>query len=106
MKRKIIPFTVQNFPYDILEHVPISKYANGHPKNKRLRYAGIICTFDIEATNLPDIKQSVMWHWQTCVDGMVCCGRTWADYSIFLEEVKSHLPKDVCIVFYVHNLGY
>ena len=99
-------YTVEDFPYDILQYVPPTKYANGHPKAHRKRYADIICTFDIEATNINELKEAVMWHWQTCVDGLVCVGRTWEEYENFLKGVDEYLPEDLCLVFYVHNLGY
>lgn len=97
---------VETFPYDILEFVPTTKYANGHPSAHRKRYADIICTFDIESTNLDEIRQSVMYHWQACIDGIVCVGRTWDEFNTFLERLDAQLPKGLCLVFYVHNLGY
>ena len=97
---------VETFPYDLLEFVPTTKYANGHPSAHRKRYADIICTFDIESTNLDEIRQSVMYHWQACIDGLVCVGRTWEEFKKFLKGCDDNLPKGLCMVFYVHNLGY
>ena len=98
--------TVDTFPFDILQYVGTTKFANGHPKAHRKRYADIICTFDIEATNMDEIKQAVMYHWQACIDGMICVGRTWEEFSTFLDLIDQWLPKGLCLVFYVHNLGY
>ena len=78
----------------------------GRPKYKVKKYADIIATFDIESTNLPEIKQAFMWHWQACVDGFVCVGRTWEEYQSFLDGVDRCLPEGLCFVQYVHNLGY
>ena len=78
----------------------------GRPKYHRKKYADIIATFDIECTNLPEIKQAIMWHWQACVDGFVCVGRTWEEYQTFLAGIDENLDKDLCFVQYVHNLGY
>lgn len=100
------PYTVKDFPYDLMQYVVATKYANGHPKAHRKKYAEIICTFDIESTNIETIKQSVMWHWQACVDGLLCVGRTWEEYQAFLDGLDQWLPEDLCLVFYVHNLGY
>ena len=47
-----------------------------------------------------------MWHWQACVDGLVCVGRTWEEYQKFLKGVDDNLAEDLCFVQYVHNLGY
>ena len=89
-----------------MQYVGATKYANGHPKAHRKRYADIICTFDIEATNMDEIKQAVMYHWQACIDGMICVGRTWEEFETFLHEIDRWLPEGLCMVFYVHNLGY
>ena len=98
--------TVETFPFDILKYVASTKFANGHPKQHRKRYADIICTFDIESTNLDEYKQAIMYHWQACVDGLICVGRTWDEFELFLERIDEWLPKGLCLVFYVHNLGY
>lgn len=78
----------------------------GRPKEMRRSYADCIATFDIESTNLPEIKQSFMWHWQACIDGLVCVGRTWEEYQLFLDGIDRELPEGLCFVQYVHNLGY
>ena len=98
--------TIDSFPFDLMQYVGATKYANGHPKAHRKRYADIICTFDIEATNMDEIKQAVMYHWQACIDGMICVGRTWDEFETFLQEIDRWLPEGLCMVFYVHNLGY
>lgn len=97
---------METFPFDILKYIPACKYAHGHPKNHRKRYADIICTFDIESTNLDEIRQAVMYHWQACIDGMICVGRTWDEFQTFLDRIDENLPQGLCLVFYVHNLGY
>lgn len=98
--------TVETFPFDILQYVRPTRRPNGHPKNRQKRYADIICTFDIEATNIDEYKQAIMYHWQACIDGMICVGRTWEEFQTFLDEIDRYLPKGLTIVFYVHNLGY
>lgn len=98
--------TVETFPFDILQYVRPTRRPNGHPKNRQKRYADIICTFDIESTNLDEYKQAIMYHWQACIDGMICVGRTWDEFQTFLDEIDRCLPKGLTIVFYVHNLGY
>lgn len=98
--------TVETFPFELLKYIQPCKGANGHPKFHNRKYADIIATFDIETTNLPELKQSVMWHWQVCVDGMVCIGRTWDEYKKFLKGVDENLQPGLCFVQYVHNLGF
>ena len=55
---------------------------------------------------MEEIKQAVMYHWQACIDGMICVGRTWEEFQRFLDGIDQWLPKGQCLVFYVHNLGY
>ena len=98
--------TVETFPFDILQYVRPTRRPNGHPKHRQKRYADIICTFDIESTNLDEYRQAIMYHWQACIDGMICVGRTWEEFQTFLDEIDRYLPKGLTIVFYVHNLGY
>lgn len=98
--------TVETFPFDILQYVMPCKQPSGRPKHNKKNYADIIATFDIETTNLDEVKQSVLWHWQVCVDGLVCIGRTWEEYQTFLDKVDENLPAGLCFVQYVHNLGY
>ena len=98
--------TVETFPFDILQYVRPCSRASGHPSWNDLKYADIIATFDIETTALDDIQQSILWHWQACVDGLVCVGRTWEEYKTFLKGVDKYLPDGLCFVQYVHNLSY
>lgn len=98
--------TVETFPFDILQYVRPCRMPAGHPSTYQKQYADIITTFDIETTSLDDIQQSILWHWQVCVDGMLCVGRTWDEYKIFLEQVDKYLPEDLTFVQYVHNLSY
>lgn len=98
--------TVETFPFDILQYIRPCRMPAGHPSTYQKQYADIITTFDIETTALDDIQQSVLWHWQVCVDGMLCVGRTWEEFKLFLKGVDENLPKDLCFVMYVHNLSY
>ena len=99
-------YTADTFPYDILKYIRPCKHNAGRPKYHVKKYADIIATFDIECTNLPEIKQAIMWHWQACVDSFVCVGRTWEEYQAFLAGIDENLPEGLCFVQYVHNLGY
>lgn len=97
---------VKTFPFEILQYVLPCPMPAGNPSFFSKKYADIICTFDIETTALDDIQQSVLWHWQACIDGMLCVGRTWEEYKEFLDKVDQYLPKGICFVQYVHNLSY
>lgn len=61
-------------------------------------------TFDIEATNIPEIKQACMYIWQLYFNGYVIIGRTWKEFIYFIEKLNDYAKYD--IVCYVHNLSY
>ena len=105
-RKRVDVDTVDTFPFDILQYIMPCRNRVGHPTYYTKRYADIIATFDIETTPLDDIKQSVMWHWQSCIDGMVIVGRTWDEYRKFLEQVDKYLPKGLCFVQFIHNASY
>lgn len=70
------------------------------------KYAEIVCTFDIETTNLDEHQAAILWHWQACLDGIVVCGRTWEEWSCFLNRLDEQLPPGLCLVWFVHNLSF
>lgn len=80
------------------------------PKRDIKNYIGHLMTFDIE-TSTVDIKEKhegFMYHWQICLDGYVCFGRTWQELIWFIRKIiaftnAKHNQKLVC---YVHNLSY
>lgn len=63
-------------------------------------------TFDIESTNLPDIRQAVMyiWQWQLTAE-ITVVGRSWAEFRQLIDLLEKN-TGDVMIVVYVHNLSY
>ena len=99
-------YYVDNFPFDMLQYAPEAVSYRGRPKNHSKKYADVIATFDIETTNLDDMRQAVMWHWQACIDGFILVGRTWEEYQEALDKIDYYLPKDLCLVWLVHNLAF
>lgn len=99
-------YYVDNFPFDFLEYAPRAFNHRGRPTNHQKDYADVIATFDIETTNLDDIKQSVLWHWQVCIDGFILVGRTWEEFKEALVKIDQSLPKGLTFVFMVHNLSF
>ena len=105
-----IETTVDTFPFllfDLTE--PQSK---AKKKNKKI-YKNIISAFDIETTNLPDIKQAYMYTWQMAfyfVEQDIIyylMGRTWESFKEFLNRLKEQLDKKgQSLVVYVHNLSF
>lgn len=105
-----IETTVETFPYllfDLTEPQPKAK-----KKNKKT-YKNIISAFDIETTNLPEIKQAFMYSWQMAfyfVEQDIIyylMGRTWESFKEFINRLKEKLDKKGhSLVVYVHNLSF
>lgn len=76
------------------------------------RYIEHIMTFDIETSTIEKTDGSFegyMYHWQACIDGFVCFGRTWNEFLTFLRKInraiKNYDDKHK-LVCYIHNFSY
>lgn len=76
------------------------------------RYINHLMTFDIETSTIEKTDGSFegfMYHWQVCIDGYVCFGRSWKEFLTFLRKMNRALKnydemhKLVC---YIHNFSY
>lgn len=74
-----------------------------------------VATFDIETTTilkgeceLFDTNFAFMYVWQFCIDGYICMGRTWEEYSDFIQTLCNVLGAslDCPLVVWVHNLQF
>lgn len=100
-------YNYKDFPY-----YKCSNFSTVETKKKK--FVNCVCTFDIETTTMLQEECNIFGHdfgfmyvWQFCIEGLVCCGRTWSEYKIFLNELKSSIAKPDCqIVVYVHNLSF
>lgn len=99
-------YSCRTYPYEELRDVRPARNGPGRRRSGASRYANVLATFDIETTNMREIKQSFMWHWQACIEGNVIVGRTWEEFSEFLEKIHESLPEGLCFVWYVHNLAF
>lgn len=64
-------------------------------------------TFDIETTRIKDIEHSVMYIWQVCIAGKFnVIGRTWEEFTVFINYLSSLCSNNEKFVCYVHNLSY
>lgn len=87
--------------YDVLDKA--CKKAKG---DKRY-YLDVVCCFDIEATNIKELRNAVMYVWQLQIGhALTVVGRTWEEYLAVLARIKSQLAKDQWLLIYVHNLSY
>ena len=104
-------YTLYNCPYTALSHIPIQKRGPGNPKSRKnkFHYKNCICAFDIETTNVPEIRQSIMYIWQFCTADMVCMGRSWDEFILLLQKINQHFTfsgAPAVYVIYVHNLAF
>ena len=110
--------TVGDQPVDIydIHDFPYSKFnkLSTVEKGRTKKYVECICTFDIESTSFTKEECNVlgtdfgfMYVWQFCIEGVVCCGRTWMEYIEFLDILKGVINlKGRKLVVYVHNLSF
>ena len=76
------------------------------------RYLEHLMTFDIETSTIEKTDgtfEGFMYHWQVCIDGYVCFGRSWREFLTFLRKMNralknyNEMHKLVC---YIHNFSY
>ena len=76
------------------------------------RYINHLMTFDIETSTIEKTDgtfEGFMYHWQVCIDGYVCFGRSWKEFLTFLRKMNRALKnydemhKLLC---YIHNFSY
>lgn len=76
------------------------------------RYLEHLMTFDIETSTIEKTYgtfEGFMYHWQVCIDGYVCFGRTWKEFLTFLRKMNRALKnydKKYKLVCYIHNFSY
>lgn len=106
--------TVYDFDYNYLNSLPVclkkkkQKKEEGKKKRKTVeeKYVNEILAFDIEASNLDDIEQAVMYIWAMQIgDRFTIYGRSWDEFIYFMHNA-SEVLGDKKLVIYVHNLSY
>lgn len=76
------------------------------------RYIEHLMTFDIETTTIEKTDgtfEGFMYHWQVCIDGYVCFGRTWKEFLTFLRKMNRALKnydEKHKLICYIHNFSY
>lgn len=97
---------VEDFDPGLIHNFPvITRKRTKHGKKPDI--LDCICAFDIEATNLDEIEQAVMYIWQFQIDEeLTVFGRTWEEFTDFLLRIIKALPSGCNLVVYVHNLSY
>lgn len=101
-------YTAETFPFELIaqaKHVKRKRGNNGGKSKRDLK--DLVCAFDIETSNIPDIEQASMYIWQLQIDELgTIIGRTWDEYRQLLARVCDVLGENESIVFYVHNLSF
>lgn len=75
-------------------------------------YIEHLMTFDIETSTIEKTDGSFegyMYHWQVCIDGFVCFGRTWKEFLTFLRKMNRALKnynEQHKLICYIHNFSY
>ena len=95
------------------EDFPYHRIKNANPLiQPTKRYIEHLMTFDIETSTIEKTDgtfEGYMYHWQVCIDGYVCFGRSWKEFLTFLRTMNRALKnyddkhKLVC---YIHNFSY
>lgn len=101
-------FNVDSFPYNKLDEIEECPDKRKKHRDDLKRYLNIVTAFDIETTNITELKNSAMYIWQWAFDGIgVCIGRTWDEYRKFVWQLSRHIKhRYVWLVAYVHNLSF
>lgn len=100
-------YTADDFDYSAISSAEVERLPAGRPsKGKKRRYLSIFGTFDIETTNITAIEQAVMYVWQVCLNGTLIMGRTWREFSRFLQNCEKNIPDGARLVMYIHNAAY
>lgn len=96
----------QDFDAGILHTFPVlTRRRTKHGKKPDL--LDCVCAFDIEATNIDSIEQSVMYIWQFQIEQEVTVfGRSWEEFTDLLLKLIKALPDGCNLIVYVHNLSY
>lgn len=95
------------------EDFPYTRIKKANPLiSSTKKYISHLMTFDIETSTIEKTDgtfEGFMYHWQVCIDGYVCFGRSWKEFLTFLRKMNRALKnydemhKLVC---YIHNFSY
>lgn len=99
-------FDVNTFDFEVLKNYPIIKRL---PRKKNASdLLDCVCAFDIETTGIDELKESIMYIWQFCINGeYVIIGRTWEEYILLNHRINGVLKDLKCnLVTFIHNADY
>lgn len=105
----VVIYNIDDFPYYSFRYQVVSK--------RDKQYINLPCAFDIETTTIEDNETSTvenvtyigfMYIWQFCIEDKVCMGRTWEEFSDFLDKLTEvfRLDSRRLLPVYVHYLAF
>ena len=100
---------VEEFDPAIFDNMPIVRRRKRKSRSSKPKpdYLDCVCAFDIEATNIHEIKQAVMYIWQFQIeDKLTVFGRTWESFFQMLRDIDRRMKDNVKLCIYIHNLSY
>ena len=101
-----IEYGTNPVPWEEVKLTP--EKTRGRKQNSKRKFAAQIGAFDIETTNLDDVKQSFIYHWQFQMDKwFTVTGRTDDQIVDFFRDLDSYLDTlNADLIVYVHNLSF
>lgn len=99
--------SIETFNYDLFYKIPLLEHGSGENRAaKRVDYIDAICALDIETTNLDDVKQSICYIWQFCINGRCVIGRDLEDLKIFFDRLCRYSDRKTRLMVFIHNESF
>lgn len=100
-------YTAKDAPLKVVENAETVKRKRGNQGTKiRHKYKDLICAFDIEATTIDEIEQSIMYIWMLQIETDTIIGRTWSEFLDLMKRIADALKDGEMLCLFVHNLSY
>lgn len=100
-------YDINTFPYQWFYDLPLLVHGKGESwKTKKIDYIHATCSFDIETTALPDIKQSICYIWQMAINNKCIIGRDPTDFKKFLDRLMKGSDPKTRLLVYIHNAPF
>lgn len=76
-------------------------------KKKSIRYINLPCAFDIETSNIDELRIGVMYEWTFGISNLVIIGRRWEEFDELIEILNKVFNLSVnTLLCYIHNLSF
>ena len=86
---------------------PKAQGRRGSKNDSKALYRDCICSFDIETSQLDEIKQAVMYVWQFAIStDLVILGHSWDTFKTLISLISDQLKPRERVLVFVHNLSY